>query len=181
MLRIRGARPAICCRLTRASTPYHMAPIAISSEESHLRNKRALHCPRGARRAIRQADGCVTRASALSQMAPNEWSNSDDEEPGLHSPERPGEESNEDAVKAAFGARIDPPGALLSAKRMRVHPLPDDSETWKWKPLVIMSDSATATDAAALKVFYYKAKLEGPGAAHIACSARRDGAHTTRL
>ena len=172
MLRIRGARPAICCRLTRASTPYHMALIAISSEESHLRNTHALHGPRGARRAIlRQADGCVTRASALSQMAPNEWSNSDDEEPGLHSPERPGEESNEDAVKAAFGARIDPPGALLSAKRMRVHPLPDDSETWKWKPLVIMSDGATAADAAAQKVFDYQAELEGPGAAHIACSA----------
>ena len=62
-------------------------------------------------------------------MAPIEWSSSDEEEPGLHSPERPGEESNQDAVKAAFGARIDPPWALPSAKRIRVHPLPDDSET----------------------------------------------------
>ena len=44
-----------------------------------------------------------------------------------------------------------------------------------------MSDGTTAADAAALKVFDYKAELEGPGAAHIACSARRDGAHTTRL
>ena len=40
---------------------------------------------------------------------------------------------------------------------------------------------ATAAEAAALKVFDYKAELEGPGAAHIACSSRRDGAHTTRL
>jgi hypothetical protein len=44
-----------------------------------------------------------------------------------------------------------------------------------------MSDGATAADTAALKVFDYEAELEAPGAAHIACSARRDGAHTTRL
>ena len=58
---------------------------------------------------------------------------------------------------------------------------PDGEEPWKWTPKIVMGDGATAADAAALKVFDYNAELEGPGAAHNACSAMRDGAYSKRL
>jgi len=61
------------------------------------------------------------------------------------------------------GATINAPGTLPDAARLRTHAPPPLNEIFSWKPDVIMSDGATAGDAAAAKVFARKDVLKEPG------------------
>ena len=58
------------------------------------------------------------------------------------------------------GVPINLPGSLPDAKRLRLHDPPAAGAVWNFQPKVVMADGATAVDAAVVKVFANKEKLD---------------------
>ena len=71
-------------------------------------------------------------------------------------------DEEEQAPAAPHGTRaaINLPGSLPDAKRLRLHDPPAAGAVWNFQPKVVMADGATAVDAAVVKVFANKEKLD---------------------
>jgi hypothetical protein len=90
-------------------------------------------------------------------IIPSSDDDDDDEEEEI----QPVDEA-EQAPAAPHGTRaaINLPGSLPDAKRLRLHDPPAAGAVWNFQPKVVMADGATAVDAAVVKVFANKEKLD---------------------
>ena len=85
---------------------------------------------------------------------------SDDEDDDDEKEEIQHEEEQAPAAPHGTRAAINLPGSLPDAKRLRLHDPPAAGAVWNFQPKVVMADGATAVDAAVVKVFANKEKLE---------------------